>query len=485
MFKTLFTQHLKTLQECGFQQQNIKKQRFDFPLTHYWIASSHNTYLIKDQLFGPANICGYLLFLDTFRGGCVEIDPGYVVFREEEEKRGEKEEREEKDVTVTHVMTPTGSIFLSDLFKAISQWVEKNADAMEGPIILSFDNKKITDTQDQAVIWTLLNRFFGLSKEKSYCHEQENGCKWYFDATLVQKDNLVMLSPSALRGKVLVKWEECHVLNKEGTSCGIKGGKKALISQTLIQNVSKDEKATEGEEKYIHLAKSKCNLAKSPCPNEFWSVTSMHHPFEYEKISKTVIFNTIDNFIRIYPSPLSIASGNYNPIGSWLNGAQMVALNTQKQDKDWHINYCMFKNTAFRLKPLWMREKEALQRFTPLKKTITFFFNAKQDFLVVFHPSGRESKRTRGKGEQSITFEHVDPTIAIFYAEKKDKRGKEQLFWQGAAEVDREKTVGEGKCCLARWERPKEAFGIQFMGPFCSFAPVETLEIPFYYVWSA
>ena len=49
-------------------------------------------------------------------------------------------------------------------------------------------------------------------------------------------------------------------------------------------------------------------------------------------------------------------------MGSWLNGVQMAAINIQKQDRYWVINRQMFLNTPYRLKPVWMRNKDLLEK---------------------------------------------------------------------------------------------------------------------------
>jgi hypothetical protein len=65
------------------------------------------------------------------------------------------------------------------------------------------------------------------------------------------------------------------------------------------------------------------------------------------------IYNYIPKFIRTYPRGKNILSGNYPFLHKILYGANMVALNMQKQDKHTMMMIEFFRDGCIRLKPSW------------------------------------------------------------------------------------------------------------------------------------
>lgn len=54
-------------EDCSIFKNNHRTvyQDMNHPLCDYFISSSHNTYLISDQLIGPSHLWGYTRYLDT------------------------------------------------------------------------------------------------------------------------------------------------------------------------------------------------------------------------------------------------------------------------------------------------------------------------------------------------------------------------------------------------------------------------------------
>lgn len=109
---------------------------------------------------------------------------------------------------------------------------------------------------------------------------------------------------------------------------------------------------------------------------------------------------------RIYPHGLRIASGNYNPLPSWLTGAQVVALNFQDVSFATIVNKGLFSQNGgieggYVLKPAMMTSGPILDftsQLTPPEKQ----FNLRISIL-----SGSQIPKLNGKGEI------VDPFVIV------------------------------------------------------------------------
>ncbi|TRZ00779.1 hypothetical protein DNTS_034751 [Danionella cerebrum] len=277
------------------------------PLCHYFISSSHNTYLLEDQIRGQSSVEGYIKALK--RGcRCVEVDCW-------DGPNGEP--------IVYHGHTFTSKIFFKDVVTALGNYAFKTS---QYPVILSIENH--CSVEQQKVMAHHLTQILGDKLLKS---------------TLDGKTSNGLPSPEDLKGKILLKGKKIG---------GLEDRMNGVLDDPLTGEVSDEEDNPEIEEENHHNdgirhrgKKSKQRLSKelSDCVvycksvhfssfkhsrihSKFYEISS----FAESKARKNIreagpefVLHNARQLSRVYPSGLRTDSSNFSPQDMWNAGCQI------------------------------------------------------------------------------------------------------------------------------------------------------------------
>nr|XP_020470239.1 1-phosphatidylinositol 4,5-bisphosphate phosphodiesterase beta-2 isoform X2 [Monopterus albus] len=373
------------------QDRLAKSQDMTQPVPHYFIKSSHNTYLTAGQFSG---VSSPEMYRQCLLSGCrcLELDCW-------------KGKPPDEEPIITHGFTMTTEILFKDVIEAIAESAFKTS---QYPVILSFENHVDSVKQQE---------------------KMANYCKTIFgDALLTDpldkyplKPGQQIPSPSELMGKILIK-------NKKGSEAKPPQAKKpttaASDQATSTAAATKDpnsasqdpanpapgtqdnqegdpavedneeqeeteeqdeekmktsDEGTAGQEVIAYEAMS--SLVNYIQPNKFISFDNAKKKNKSYVISSFVetkgeamIAKAAVEFVeynkrqmsRIYPKGTRMDSSNYNPQPFWNVGCQMVALNYQTMDFPMQLNMALFEfngRTGYLLKHDILRRSD--KKFDP------------------------------------------------------------------------------------------------------------------------
>ncbi|XP_008289006.1 1-phosphatidylinositol 4,5-bisphosphate phosphodiesterase delta-3-A [Stegastes partitus] len=315
-----FTMYMLSQENDVFNPDHARVyQDMSRPLAHYFICSSHNTYLTKDQVTSASSTEPYIRALNQ-GCRCVELDCW----------DGDKGEP-----VIYHGHTLTSKVTFQEVIETIAQYAFK---ASPYPLILSLENH--CSVEQQAVMAKHLRTILG---------------KKLLTKPLSEQSLKEMPSPEELKGRILVKGKKHtpHLgqLGKTSSSASFSSSSDDELASSNKNTPKKDpakvcsKLSPELSELVVYCRSVHFrgfeNVSDIP-PNEMSSFCENDALRLIKDSGKLFVRHNSRQLSRIYPSGQRLQSSNYDPQEMWNGGCQMVALNFQTPGEQMDLNQGRF-----------------------------------------------------------------------------------------------------------------------------------------------
>ncbi len=372
----IFKEYITSVEMNGALRASETRVSHDMshPLSHYYIASSHNTYLEGDQWRSNSSTNRYISdLLKSCR--CVELDCW---------------DGANNEPIITHGLTATGQINFRDTIQAINEYAFKSSPY---PIILSIE-QHCSAQQQEVQVRIMKDTFKGKLLEAQA------------EGTMQE-----LPSPEELKGRIILKGKRSHQETDANTrdeedeeaeleaiqemrrqSIGFSNMEKfrevldsvtagKLNSSPKVAEIENESTAIESKSSKKNIEGDALNISEVtflgtgkvakfdesslalPCDVMCsYSETTTSTNLQSDLTTARWILHNRSHLSRIYPKGTRIDSSNYIPTPAWAAGAQLVALNYQTGDDGMFTNHGKFQcngGCGYVLKPKYMIEDGA------------------------------------------------------------------------------------------------------------------------------
>ncbi|XP_007898261.1 inactive phospholipase C-like protein 1 [Callorhinchus milii] len=327
-----FTQFLIS-PECDIfdPEHNKVCQDMTQPLSHYYISSSHNTYLTEGQYRGPANLQGFIRALTLgFRSIELNVYNG-----------------PDNEPIICNRNAMSNALTFRNVIEVISKYAFMFS---EYPLILSLGNH--CSVEQQRVMVQHMKKILG----NKIFTEHPNSSQTYLP------------SPEKVKRKIILKGRVMPPHSESSDGYLTNDDEETYVTQKLTDNSHSDNRlirlckelsdlitlcqcihftdfnTSMKNQKYWHMCNFNETMA-SKLANEF--------PEEFVNHNKKFLS-------RVYPSAMRIDSGNMNPQEFWNCGCQIVSMNCQTPGPMMDLNIGWFQQNGrcgYVLRPSIMREE--------------------------------------------------------------------------------------------------------------------------------